>query len=294
MLIADSIGAFLRDQKLRGNSSKTVDYYAGNLKRFQAATGVVDVSDLTFDAVADWRLGLQESQLSMESVRTYDKAVRAWCNWLVRTNRLQTSPFQDLPRVKGGHNREYVGLTSGDLWKMMDAAKRPGKRHPLRNQAMLALLLDTGVRAGELASIQLTGINWTEGVIRVTGKTGNRIVPAHTSLKYTKRYVSRERQSAPTEPHLLTTQQGTAVTVQHITLTVRRLAKAAGVQATKLGPHTFRHTFALEYLRSGGDVFSLMRILGHNNIKTTERYVNWLLGDISQAHHTHSPGSAWL
>lgn len=282
---------FLQEQKLRGNSPQTMAFYEVVLKKFIRDTGLVDVSELCKDLVVNWRLGLK---VRPESVRTYERAVRVWCNWLVRKGKLEVSPFTDVPRLKASNKETYQTFSAQDVERMMAVASEPGRFHRLRDRAILALLLDTGMRAGELASIGLRDILWQDKMIRVVGKTGGRAVPAHKSLRYVQRYLSRERRAMPGVESLVTNRMGFGVLGRDVTQIVRRLARKAGVQATKLGPHTFRHTFALEYLRSGGDVFSLKRILGHADIKTTERYVSWLASDLSDLHHSKSPGSHWL
>jgi integrase/recombinase XerD len=65
--------------------------------------------------------------------------------------------------------------------------------------------------------------------------------------------------------------------------------RKAGLTHLRCSPHTFRHSFAVNYLRCGGDAFSLKRILGHNSMATVNRYVNLSQVDIQQAHRKYSP-----
>jgi len=293
-MLSDAMDRFLREQKLRGNSPRTVEYYEGNFARFRAVTGIETLEDLTPDAISDWLLSLQEAGMSPHSVRTYDRAIRAFCNWLERTGRVEVSPMRQVPRLREPRSEPRPVFSPEDVRRMMEVAAEPGKPNRLRDQMLIAVLLDTGIRAGELASIRMSSIDWDEGVIQVSGKTGGRPVPAGKSLRYVRRYVAHERRSEGRSDHLVTSRIGRPISARDITVAVRRLSIKVGVESAKLGPHTFRHTFAMEYLRNGGDVFSLKRILGHSQLKTTERYVQWLTGDVVEAHRRHSPAKSWL
>ena len=70
---------------------------------------------------------------------------------------------------------------------------------------------------------------------------------------------------------------------------VRSLGQIAGVKGVRCSPHTFRHTFAIEYLRAGGDPLSLMTLLGHTDLKMTNRYVAFATADVKRKHRQFSP-----
>lgn len=284
----EALTEFVLEQELRNNSEATIRFYRGVLERFLCDVDVHQVREIDRVHVVRWKL-------SPVSLQTYDRCLRVFCNWLVRRGLLPTSPLADLPKVTVPRGTgEYVVFSRDDVQAVLAAAKRKGQRNRLRDTALVAVLLDTGVRASEAASLTLTDIDWTEYTLRVQGKTGRREVPVHKSLRYLRACVSRERVAAGRESTVFTSRTGAPFTSRNVTYTIRRLTDAARVQATKRGPHTFRHTFAVEFLRSGGDVFSLMRILGHSQVATTEKYVHRLMGDVLDLHARHSPGNRWL
>ena len=295
MKTAQAIDQFLVEQQLRNNSPATVEAYRSMLTLWLGQAHVKCLTQITRESLAQWRLGLQERDLSPATVKTYVKHVRIFCSWAVRAGLMQTNPMLDLPpvRVPAGTG-EFVTFTKEDVQRMVKAAGRERRPTRLRDVAIIATLLDSGMRAGELASIKLPNVSWAERTILVSGKTGRREVPVLTCLRHVRRYVEHERRVVPGEQALFTTRLGAPMVSKTVTHLVRTLAADARVGATKTGPHTFRHTFAVEYLRNGGDVFSLMRLLGHRELETTQRYVHWLMPDLSSAHARHSPANRWL
>lgn len=181
-----------------------------------------------------------------------------------------------------------------DMMKIMHAARQGGT--PLRDQALITVLVDTGIRIGEACNLKLRDIIWTEGHLKVSGKTGPRTVPFGRKCKATlKRYIDRERTAANpgvTELFLLTT--GYPLGVDRAKQQVRRIINRAGVISNKSGPHQFRHLFAVEFIRAGGDAFTLQRILGHTTLDMTRKYVHLANSDLRAAHKKFAPGDRLL
>jgi integrase/recombinase XerD len=68
-----------------------------------------------------------------------------------------------------------------------------------------------------------------------------------------------------------------------------RLGERAGLKGVRCSPHTFRHSFAKNYLLNGADIFSLQKILGHSSLASVRNYVNLFAGDVKKQHQRFSP-----
>ena len=147
-----------------------------------------------------------------------------------------------------------------------------------RDRAILTLLLDTGIRVGELASLRAWDIRSESIVVR--GKTGEREVPISEELPALLEGLGDGY-------HVFIGAKG-PLTHWGLRRIVRKYLKAAGLQGNKLGPHTLRHTSATQYIENGGDPFSLQEILGHSTLEMVRRYVQMAKEKVKRQHAQYS------
>ena len=95
----------------------------------------------------------------------------------------------------------------------------------------------------------------------------------------------------PREP-LFITQQGRTLNIHWLWRLVNKIGKRAGV--ANAHPHRFRHTFAVQFLRNGGDIFTLQMLLGHSSLEMVKHYAKLAAIDAEQAHRRASPADRWL
>jgi integrase/recombinase XerD len=162
-----------------------------------------------------------------------------------------------------------------------------------RDYAIILTLLDTGIRCSELTHLKLTEVNLTSRLLKVWGKgSKERLVPIGAKVqkalwKYSARY--RPEPATPRYEQIFLTRDGRPLTKDRLEALVERYGKKAGITGVRVSPHTFRHTMAVTFLRNGGDVFSLQRILGHSQLEVVRGYVNLAQADISRVHRRNSP-----
>ena len=152
----------------------------------------------------------------------------------------------------------------------------------LRDEALLTLLIDTGMRTGEAAGLRKQDIK--ASIVRVRGKTGEREIPISEE---TRRLLL----------NLIAQDKGEYVFNGHkgplgrhgVYRIVSAHMKKAGISGPKLGGHRLRHAFGKGYLVNGGDLRSLQQIMGHTNVTTTEKYAALTLDDTIKKHHQFTP-----
>ena len=140
-------------------------------------------------------------------------------------------------------------------------------------------LLDTGLRVGELAS--LTRDRLKPNALMVNGKVGERVVPVSSNV-----YQLLARQGD--EEHVWIGAKG-QLSRWGLQQMVRGCMRDAGFRPPKIGPHMLRHTFGVQYMMNGGDMFSLQRILGHKKVESTMLYVEMSNLMVAEQHRKFSP-----
>ncbi len=148
-----------------------------------------------------------------------------------------------------------------------------------RNRAMLEMLYGSGIRVSELVNLSLSNLFFEENLIRVTGK-GNkqRLVPLGKLTKkfilfYINNFRSQQKIDSVYKDIVFLNRNGKILTRQMIFTIIKKLALKANIEK-KIGPHTFRHSFATHLLENGADLRTIQILMGHENITTTEVYTH--------------------
>jgi integrase/recombinase XerD len=178
-------------------------------------------------------------------------------------------------------------FTETQVNDLLTAAKR--SRQPRRDEAILLFLFDTGLRASELCSLRFKDVDMTAKKATVEGKGGKTrpVYFGRVAARALWAYLKEDGREA--EEPIFLSERGDALTRSGLQQLLERLGAQAHVTSTRCSPHTFRHTFAVSFLRAGGNQFTLMNLLGHTNIQMTSRYVRLAQADVENQHRQFSP-----
>jgi len=169
-----------------------------------------------------------------------------------------------------------------------------------RDRAIVLVLLDTGIRRSELCGLTFDDVNLTANTLIVRGKGKGRGKKERTvyfgkrTARALWRYLTPRLQSTKPDQPVFTV--GPADDTRPLAPNVlRRLLKRIGDRAgiPRVHPHRFRHTFAITYLRNGGDPFTLQILLGHSNLEMVRHYLAIVQADCADAHQRASPVDNW-
>ncbi|THF70701.1 integrase [Deinococcus sp. Arct2-2] len=282
-----------RSLKLRRRSEYTLTYYratARSLCRFLTEVEhPMQAEGVTVGDLRGYLEHLQEKGLAEGGIDAHYRALKGLFGWAVAEELLDRDPTRRLERPQKPQ-RMMVTLSPDECRRLLDVARKSPSKG--RDTAMVVTLFDTGLRLAELAGLTLTDVRFTEGHLLVVGK-GNkeRVVPlGMRSTETLERYIRRHRQ-----PRHISVQgvflgrTGLPLTRSGVSQVLADLAKQAAIPRAHAAPHAFRRAFAVNYLRNGGDVFSLQHVMGHTNLDMTRRYVQLLPEDLQQVHGRVSP-----
>ncbi len=235
--------------------------------------------------------GPQKKGLAGHTINCYLRAIRAFWGWLETEELIAANPF-DRIKVPKPPKKVITPFSEDQIRVLLSVIDT---RSPLgfRDWAIILTLLDTGIRVTELTELKLEEVSLVQRCLKIHGK-GNkeRIVPIGISVqralaKYINKY--RPKPTYPLSDNFFLNRDGLPLTSNGIQSIIERHATKAGIQGVRASPHTFRHTFAISYLRNGGDVFTLQRILGHETLDMVRNYVNVAQYDLQEVHLRCSP-----
>lgn len=293
---------YILNCRCEGKSPKTLETYTLVLKNFSWFCKNSDfppVQKLTAMHVKQflWYLSSETNRwgknnpktkqpASLTTVHDYYRALRTFFNWLEREQLIYDNPFHHLKPPKT-EKKIVEALTPFEINRLFSACS--GRTSlDIRNKAILSLFLDTGLRVSELANLAIDDIDMDSGAILVRHGKGNKQRVVHVGTRAQKilwKYITIYRHAE--NRRLFINRSNEPLDVVGIKITLKRLGKSAGVN---VHPDKLRHTFAISYLRVGGDVFSLQYLLGHTTLQMTQKYLQSLnVEDAINAHRKFSP-----
>jgi site-specific recombinase XerD len=213
------------------------------------------------------------------------------CFSLMEDGTLDASPLRTLKAPP--HKQDQIEpFSEAQVQALLKACAQT--RQSKRDEAMILLLLDTGCRSGELCGLSMRDFNISERTFRVLGK-GNAFRSIPVSAKTCKAVIEYVRfQGRKDDDPIFVSYSGRSMGERlkpnAITHWAHRLGKLAGIDGeVRCSPHTFRHTFAIWFLRNGGDIVTLQMMMGHTEINVTRRYLAWASSDTRKSHVQYSP-----
>lgn len=285
MFLDSLLEEFLIHCQLKNLSLRTIDSYRsgiGNiLKYMEKEKSITKLEELKRKDFQDYNFYMLKAGRKATHINGINKRVRSFFNYLVEEEYCEVNIPKQLPTLKE-QKQLLTTFNSEEVKRMMNFYK---KRTFLdaRNQAILALMFDTGLRCSEVLGIRNKDIE--SNFIRILGKGDKwRVVPI--SLYLRKAFIKYEREkekyikrlkkdvSEVDEYFFLTKSLEKMASTVMIEYIVRDCAVGVGVRKeVRASPHTCRHFYAITALKNGMDLFSISKILGHSNLNTTRVYL---------------------
>lgn len=306
ILLSQAIEGFIVARQADGYSPDTLSQYRWGLK-FLSPYFSLPIGDLTVDQLRTVLAGVQ-GRFAPQSIFHIWKAIRALFKWASAEGLIYPRPDTNL-RMPRFQRTEVQPLTQDEMKKLLCAIERTvpstGRRHSftmsratrLRDKAILLTFLDTGIRASELSRLELRDLDLAGGTIAIRPhrsglKSRGRVIPLGKVVRTAIwRYHAERGSMRPNEP-VFATLRGKPMARNALLYLLIRMGERAGV--ANVHPHRLRHTFAIQFLRNGGDVFTLQRLLGHNSLDMVGHYLALAQADDENAHRLASPADRWM
>ncbi|WP_449074353.1 tyrosine-type recombinase/integrase [Ruminococcus sp.] len=273
MNILKAYEMFMQEQKFRGNSKETISYYKICLNMFMDYCGRdLDIDDLDIILFKSYQLYLSESKdIKRVSVRTYSRAVRVFYRYLYFEDIIDIN-INKLKLIKA--DKEVIMPLTDNEVKLLLNSFEPLTFLGERDKLMCMLMLDCGLRRGEVVNLKLSDIDKSKRTMIINGKgSKQRIVPFGKTVKnQLMRYLALRTEKPCYSDSLFLTVEREPITANTIKMLFQRLKSSSGI--SRLYPHLLRHTFATNYILQGGNLEVLRVLLGHSSISITQIYIH--------------------
>lgn len=312
--LSKAISGFLQHKTAEALSSHTLKSYEHILETWLAHAGDVKVEDITTDDLRGlfvWlrteyvpkRFNGNAELLSAKSLRNVWVGLSAFWTWACAEFNLP-NPMKNVPVPKfefppiEPFSKEQVEQLLKASEYCREASTERRKKFAMRratarrDRAIILTLLDTGLRASEICALTIGDLDGKSGRVNVKhGKAGaakggkGRVVYLGKSARSAVwRYLAEREDGEDSTAALFLGKFDHPMNKTSLRLLLRYIGNKAGVKKTY--PHRFRHTFAISYLRSGGDLFTLQALLGHRSLEMVQHYARIAEVDVAQAHLT--------
>ena len=268
--VADAHQQFKNYLKENKRSASTIVAYGKDIEqlvKFLQNLSKENVQEVTKEDLDAFLQSMTKNGYTPKSISRKLNSTRTFYRFL-KVNEYIT----DDPSLLVAHPR-YQLAPPRILTPMEYRALRDAARSDPRMFAVIELLLQTGIRIGELAALKLSDITKDGLHIAPIEKHGERVVPLNKRAKEAlDRYVEK-RPKGKTE-HLFITKSGKPFLIRNIRTAVERYFRLAEIKSAKV--NDLRHTFVAHHLKHGASLVLISKILGHKRVSTTERYLDYV------------------
>jgi integrase len=299
---SQAVEGYMLDAYARKLSKDTLSDYTNTFRKFDIF--LRDDPLISRISPRDVKLFLAEQQISKKTLLNYHVGLSALWTWAVADGIVDEHIVRKVRRPRP-EKKAVKPYTEDEVRAMLSSLTRsklyfrPGKResdhrvrNAVRNRAIILMLLDTGMRSSEICGMKINHVDLKTRRARVYGKgSKERILPfsPRTGQAIWKYLAKREDDHLGAPLFILLS--GRPMDRGYMYKMIRVIAERAGVRGATV--HRFRHTFAINYLRNGGDPWSLRMMLGHSTMQMVENYLALAEADLVNKHNIASPVANW-
>ncbi|MFN3650404.1 MAG: tyrosine-type recombinase/integrase [Armatimonadota bacterium] len=299
LTLSQAIEAYSLHQAARGDSETHRKECRRTLGAFVSCCGDLPAAGVRPDELRVFMNELRSrpglggrERLSDLTLAAYHRVLAAFFRFLETEGHVEASPMRAVPRPKT--RLQLIRPFSEEQLRRLIAQPDPASFIGLRDRTLMVFLADTGCRISECLGITYTDLDLDARTVRVLGKGAReRMVPfGERTRQWLEAYLARRRESELSD-RIFVNEFGEPLTRGTVARRFAGYGRQAGIRGVRVSPHTFRHTFAVQWLLGSGDykgdALSLQRILGHSTPAMTQRYVHLTSGDLGRLHARLSP-----
>ena len=278
MEIQQGIKEFLIEIEVRKYTPRTIRGYRNNLNlflRFCTEHEIAAIENVTLATVKQFTRAMTASKKKGTYINGILKGVKSFLQYCYEEGYGAFNTKCCFPWCK--EERAVITAFTPQQVKTMFQNCRGSDFKAIRDRTILTMLIDTGIRCLELCSIRPSDIH--EDYIIIQGKNHKqRVVPITPILRKNMVKYEAVKESCfrykNTDDTYFLSFHGRALTVSAVEVLMKKYG--SGIEGIRVSPHTCRHFFAQQQIKMGTDLYTISRLLGHENIQITQTYLNSL------------------
>ncbi len=300
--IADFLDHILLEKGLSKNTAESYQNDINEFEIFAKNNKILNLEQIDKQTILNYYTMLDKKQFSKSTLQRRYSAMNQFFKYLIKQKILTQNPMLSQRRQKKDFRLPKF-LSEKEIEMLLSVNNNTKNIKQLRNKLILELLYSTGMRVSELCELQLSAVQFNEQkksndeyrFITIKGKgQKERIVPIKTNiLNILNNYISINTKKG--QKYLFSSkskdQHINRRTIENI---IKDSALKAGIDPTKVSPHTMRHSFATHLLQKGLDVREIQELLGHSNINTTAIYAKINTKNLKETVYKYHPFSKKL
>lgn len=277
--LRDAHQQFIGHLKGKSRASATILAYGKDIDQLVSYLEKLGKTDPALAETEDLQAfmdGMAKENYTPKSISRKTNSTKTFFKFLKTSNLIQNDPASSLEHPKFENKPPRI------LTKMEYRALRDAARSDTRILAVIELLLQTGIRIGELAKLRVEDINLqnptTLHVPQFEGSNERTIPLNKPAAEATAKYLEI-RPKTPSHS-LFITKTGRPLLIRNIRTAIDRYFRIAGIKEAKV--NDLRHTWVAHQLESGTSLLVVSKLAGHKRLSTTERYLQFLQGQPSE------------
>lgn len=275
-------------------SENTLTDYGNTLRKFESFVGGdTPLDSIGVDKLITFMGSPDVLSVSKKTALNYLTGISSFWQWAVESGYCESNIARQVKPPKP-EKRDIIPYTHKEISKLLLAAQ--DGQLARRDIAIILVLLDTGMRASELGNIKIKSVYFADRQILVFGKGSKerRLRISKATKNAIIRYLNWRGCLQPSlcrNEYLFIGKRNKKMTRNTVRLLCERLAIKSSV--AHVFTHKFRYTFAIEFLRNGGNIFTLQKLLGHTTLDMVKRYLAIAQSDVDRDHDRASPVENW-
>jgi integrase/recombinase XerD len=282
---------FLSQQLAVGRSPRTLHVYRRILRDLRCSLNIEDVRNITKETMQSYADQVLQYSFGADEKRQWLARIKIFFRWVAEDSLILADPTAVITLPATKRKKYPIYLRQQEITQLLDSVS-VNRAEGLRDRAILELLYSSGLRSSEICKLTLADINFADGTVRVLMSKckKDRIVPVgKTALHWIDRYIKEVHGLQMSGSLFYHLNDGRSIQDWYLRRIVSKYRKKAQLKK-HCHPRNFRHSFAIHLLENGASIRHIQAMMGHADLRTTQKYTRIVPAELKRVHARAHPG----